>query len=76
MITGQKLTHSWQYDGYAGKSFVTFELFAEGDKTLLRLTHTGLETFPQNNPDFAIGSFTKGWTHILGTSLPGYLEKV
>jgi uncharacterized protein YndB with AHSA1/START domain len=33
VITGQKLTHSWRYDGYAGNSFVTWELFDEGDKT-------------------------------------------
>jgi uncharacterized protein YndB with AHSA1/START domain len=72
---GRKLTHSWQYEGYPGESFVTFELFAEGDKTRLRLTHTGLETFPQNSKDFARESFSAGWTHIIGTSLKEYLEK-
>lgn len=76
VITGQKLTHSWQYEDYPGESYLTFELFAEGDKTRLRLTHTGLETFPQNNPDFAIASFSKGWAYIIGTSLLGYLEKI
>jgi uncharacterized protein YndB with AHSA1/START domain len=73
---GRKLTHTWQYEGYPGESFITFELFAEGDKTRLRLTHTGLETFPQNNKDFKRESFSMGWTHIIGTSLKEYLEKV
>jgi uncharacterized protein YndB with AHSA1/START domain len=41
VIPGKKLTHTWKYDGYAGESFVTFELFAEGDKTRLKLTHAG-----------------------------------
>ena len=74
VIPGEKLTYSWQYDGYPGESFVTFELFAEGDKTRLKLTHTGLETFPAEK-DFARGSFAKGWTHIVGKLLPEYLEK-
>lgn len=73
VITGKKLAHTWTYDGYSGESFVTFELFAEGDKTRVKLTHAGLETFPPN-PDFAASNFEMGWTHILGTSLKGYLE--
>jgi uncharacterized protein YndB with AHSA1/START domain len=73
VITGRKLTHSWRYDGYEGNSFVTFELFEEGNKTRLKLTHTGLETFPQNNPDFARENFAQGWTDILGVSLEKYL---
>ena len=72
---GRNVTHSWQYDGYAGESFVTWELFHEGDKTKVKLTHTGLETFPSDNPDFARDSFAKGWTYIVGTSLKEYLEK-
>ncbi len=72
---GKKLVYSWRYDGYEGNSLVTFELFAEGDKTKLKLTHEGLETFAMNNPDFAKESFAAGWTHIVGTSLKDYLEK-
>lgn len=75
VIPGKKLTHSWAYDVYPGKSFVTWELFNEGDKTRLKLTHTGLESFPQNNKDFAKESFSKGWTYITGTSLANFLEK-
>lgn len=76
VIPGRKLAHSWRYDGYEGNSFVTFELFAEGDKTKLKLTHEGLETFPAANyPDFAKENFVAGWTSIIGTSLKEFLEK-
>jgi uncharacterized protein YndB with AHSA1/START domain len=75
VIAGQKLTHSWRYDGYAGNSFVTWELFDEGDKTRVKLTHAGLETFP-DIPDFAPKNFAMGWTDILGRSLKEYLENV
>jgi uncharacterized protein YndB with AHSA1/START domain len=74
VITCQKLTHSWQYEGYPGESFVTFEIFDEGAKTRLKLTHSGLESFP-NEKDFAVESFTAGWTYLIGKSLLEYLKK-
>ncbi|WP_018342227.1 SRPBCC family protein [Cytophaga aurantiaca] len=73
VIVEQKLTYSWRYEGYEGISFVTFELFDKGNETLLRLTHTGIETFPKH-PDFARTNFAAGWDHIINTSLKGYLE--
>ena len=75
VVKEKKLTYSWRYDGYPGESFVTFELFDEGDKTRLKLTHAGLETFPADKPDFARHNFEAGWTHIFGTSLQEFLEK-
>jgi uncharacterized protein YndB with AHSA1/START domain len=75
VITNKKLAYSWRYDGYEGNSFVTFELFAQGNKTRLRLTHEGLETFPKSNPDLAKENFFQGWTSIIGTSLKEFLTK-
>ena len=72
---GKKLTYSWRYDGYEGISFVTFELFPEGNKTRLKLTHAGLETFPASNKDFAKENFVAGWTDIIGKNLGDYVEK-
>ncbi len=74
-IAARKLTHSWRYEGYPGESYVTFEFIAEEHKSKLILTHEGLETFPQDNPDFSIKNFTFGWNHILGIALPEYLDK-
>jgi uncharacterized protein YndB with AHSA1/START domain len=75
VIPGKKLTYSWRYDGYEGQSFVTFELFPEGDRTRLRLTHRGLETFPASNPDFAAKNFNEGWNAILDI-LKADVEKI
>jgi uncharacterized protein YndB with AHSA1/START domain len=75
VVREQKITYSWRYDGYEGISYVSFELFAEGDRTRLKLTHKNLESFPKSNPDFAKENFDEGWTHIIGSSLPAYLEK-
>lgn len=75
VIEGRKLAYSWRYDGYAGDSLVSFELFPEGDKTRLVLTHEGIETFDASNKDFAKGNFVEGWTYIVNTGLKEYLEK-
>jgi len=75
VIPNKKLTYSWSYEGLDGMSYVTFELFDEGDKTKLKLTHEGLETFPQNKPDFARESFAQGWKEIIGKNLPEFVEK-
>src|SRR6188768_3832153 len=75
VVPEKKLTYSWRYDGYAGNSYVTFELASEGkDKTKVVLTHRALETFPADNPDLAKENFAKGWTEIIGMSLKEYVE--
>lgn len=74
VVPGKKLAYTWKYEKYPGESEVTFELFPEGDKTRLKLTHTGLETFPAK-PDFARESFAAGWTDIIGNLLKNYLER-
>lgn len=71
----KKLSYSWRYDGLEGNSIVTFELFEEGDNTRLKLSHAGLETFFQNGPDFANENFLEGWTSLIGTALPEFLQK-
>lgn len=73
VIPQRKLAYSWKYEGYEGDSLVTFELFPEGDKTRLKLTHSGLETFPAANADFARKNFEMGWNEIIGKLLPNYL---
>lgn len=75
VVEQQKLAYTWQYEGYEGNSEVIFELFPEGGKTRLVLTHTGLESFP-DLPDFARNSFLQGWTQIIGTQLKHYVEEV
>src|SRR4030095_9322757 len=62
VISGKKLTHSWKYDGQDAETYVTWELFDEGDKTRLRLTHEGLERIAKYGPAFAKENSATGWT--------------
>ncbi len=74
VIPGKKLKHSWKYVTYEGMSYVTFELFPEGNSTRVKLTHEGLETFPIENTDFAKENFATGWTDIIAKSLKEFIE--
>lgn len=75
VIQGQKLSYSWKYDKYPGDSLVTIELFEEGNKTRLKLTHKGTESFGTENPDLKKENFVRGWNEIIGTNLKNYVEK-
>jgi uncharacterized protein YndB with AHSA1/START domain len=71
-----RLSYSWTYPEYNGYSVLTWELFEEaGNKTKLRLTHDGLDSFPQENPNFRVESFTGGWNYFVNEALAGFIEK-
>jgi uncharacterized protein YndB with AHSA1/START domain len=69
----KKIAYTWRYKGEVGESLVTIELSPDGDKTRLKLTHKGLETFPKT-PAFARENFEAGWTG-LASELEQFLER-
>jgi len=76
VIPGKKLSYTWRYDGYSGDSLVAFEIVPRDDgQTLLRLSHTGLETFPHDNEDMAAKNFAEGWNQIINISLKKFFER-
>ncbi len=70
----RKLEYSWTYQDQPGYTVLRFTLEPKGGQTLLKLSHRGLETFP-DHPDFAVSSFREGWTMLITQLLPQYLEK-
>jgi uncharacterized protein YndB with AHSA1/START domain len=75
VVEGKKIAYSWKYDGYQGNSIVIWELFEEGQKTRVKITHEGLDTFPQDKPDFSRSSFTGGWTYFADKALKNFVER-
>ncbi len=73
VISQKKIAYTWRYKGHEGDSLVTFELFADGNETRLKLTHQGLETFPKTAA-FARKNFEAGWTAIIDSELKQFLE--
>jgi uncharacterized protein YndB with AHSA1/START domain len=74
VIPERKIAYTWRYKGEPGDSLVTIELSPEGEKTRLKLTHSGIETFPKT-PAYARKNFEAGWTSIIGTELKQFVEQ-
>lgn len=75
MIPQKKLSYTWKYEYDPNVSLVTFELFPEGQKTKLRLTHEGADNFSKAHPEFARKNFVEGWTGFVEKELKAFLEK-
>ncbi|TWR28960.1 SRPBCC domain-containing protein [Mucilaginibacter pallidiroseus] len=72
----RKISYTWNYAHIEGSSEVSFDLIPQGDdKTLVRVNHIGLETFPKDRSEFARESFEQGWNYIIGTNLKNFVEQ-
>jgi len=74
VIPEKKIAYTWRYKDEPGDSLVTFELFSEGENTRVKVTHTGIDTFPKT-PAYARKNFENGWTQLIGTELKQFVEK-
>jgi len=70
-----RLVYDWSYDGYAGKSFVAFELSEQEGLTALRLTQTVTDDFSDDRAEFTRESCVEGWKWFIEDSLKMYLEQ-
>lgn len=70
----KRIAYRWQYRGYTGDSTVVFELSDRERQTTLTLSVIGLDTFPQDNPDFTRESCTAGWNYFIRERLKAFLE--
>lgn len=73
VVPERKLGYTWRYRGYEGNSVVIFDLSPEGNSTRVKLTHSGLDSFPATE-DFRRENFMMGWTQLIGNLLPTFLE--
>ena len=75
VVPGKKIIYNWKYGGHPGDSSVTFELFEQKNRTKLRVTHEGMESFPQEIPEFSRESCIGGWNYFIREKLMEFLEK-
>jgi uncharacterized protein YndB with AHSA1/START domain len=76
VIPERKISYTWQYEGIDVLTLVTFELDPEEDQTLVKLTHSGVENFPKDDPNLARENFVAGWTDLVQKMLKDYVENV
>lgn len=75
IIPEQKLKHTWTYPKFSNeKTMVTWELQPQGNETLVKLIHDGIDNFSDLGENFSQNAFTEGWNGIIGQSLKPYLE--
>ena len=74
VIPNKKIAYSWTFEGYKGVGLVTFELNQMADGVLLVLTAEGLDSFPDDVPEFTRESGMPGWNYFIRESLKAYLE--
>jgi uncharacterized protein YndB with AHSA1/START domain len=74
VVPQKRIAYDWRYAGYSGVSTVTWELTSENRQCKLELTVEGLESFPQEIPEFTRASCMQGWTFFIGERLKKFLE--
>lgn len=71
----KKFVHTWTYpEKSKGSTEISWELFPEGDTTLVKFSHTGVESFTDGGNDLSKENFEAGWKEILEVSLKKFLE--
>ncbi|WP_046745059.1 SRPBCC family protein [Kordia zhangzhouensis] len=74
VIPQQKIVYNWKYEGLSGDSLVTFQLEETQNGSLLTLTTTVVEDFPEEIPEFARESCLAGWNYFIKEQLLLYLN--
>ena len=72
-IPVRRIVYDWRYRGVPGAGTVTFEIFEAGHGSLLRVTSEGIESFPQDIPEFTRESGEAGWKYFIQGNLKDYL---
>jgi uncharacterized protein YndB with AHSA1/START domain len=73
VVPRQRLVYDWLHPGFPGSSFVKWELSAAGGGSRLKLTHTGIESFPRDDEAFTTESCRGGWEYFFDR-LKGFVE--
>lgn len=69
-VPNEVIAYSWRFEGHPGDSLVRFEILPDGEKTKVRLTHSGIESFlAAGNSDFDAKNFEMGWSHLMNANL-------
>lgn len=68
-----KIIYHWSYSDIEGEGIVIFELFDKDNKTLLCLRNEGLDSFPEDIPEFTREAAVGGWEYFIKDRLKEYL---
>jgi len=75
VVPGKKIVYSWSYAEYPGHGTVSFDVSSSDTSTILTLTAEGMESFPQDIPEFSRESCTQGWNYFIKERLFAFLTE-
>ncbi len=75
VVPGERITYTWRFEGYSGLGSTEWKLSKTDEGTKLVLTWTGIESFPQDIPEFTRESGIAGWEYFIQQSLPSFLSR-
>ena len=74
IIPKKLIEYSWAHPDHSkGSSVVKWEIQEEDGKTMVTLSHSGVENFADAGPDFARANYEMGWDSIVKNLLRNYL---
>jgi uncharacterized protein YndB with AHSA1/START domain len=65
VVAERRLVYSWQSKETRVETTVTITLTAEGDRTRVKLVHSGWDALPPADQDGIMGGFDRGWSEHL-----------
>lgn len=65
VIPTKKIVYDWRYQEYNGVGTVSFEISNENGISELTITNLGIESFPQDIPEFKRESCESGWNYFI-----------
>ncbi len=71
---GKRITYSWEFEGIEGYGTSTFEITETEGGSILRLIAEGMDTFPEEYPEFTRESCQAGWNYFINERLPEYFK--
>ena len=73
----KKITYEWRFKEYPSiLGVVTFSISEKGNKTLLKVSNDGIETWPNNVPEFTRESCQGGWEYFINQNLKNYINEL
>ena len=73
----KKITYEWRFKEYPTiLGVVTFLISEKENKTLLKVTNQGIETWPNNVPEFTRESCQGGWEYFINQNLKNYINEL
>jgi uncharacterized protein YndB with AHSA1/START domain len=74
VIPNKRLAYDWLHPPFTGEGVLVWELDTTPDGTKLKISHRGVETFPQDDPAFSRQAGIEGWAYF-ADRLKAFVEK-